>query len=225
MTIAVCGAYSGLSGQLVVRDFDGITGQNTISASSFATFPAGSISASDISVGSGLLRRNENNGIEFRRWDTSNTLDVANNDYIGFELTIGVGHEANFGDLTFDFRGRDTGSSNGPDKFAVFTSVDGFTAGKEVDTFNIAGNPSIGTVSFDLSSLSNITGTIEVRIYGWESGANKGDIKFKSTSDSDIVLSGEVIPEPSTYALIFGSIALAGVLIVKSRTRIKEQAA
>lgn len=209
----LCCTFSGLNGQLVVWDFDGISGQNAILASSFASYPAGSMSASNISVGSGLLRRNENHGIEFRSWSTNSSLDVANNDYIAFDVTVDVGRAANFGDLTFDFRGRDTGGSNGPDKFAVFTSVAGFTGGNEVDTFNISGDPGYGTVTFDLSSLTNVTGTVEVRIYGWDSGSNNGDIKFKSNSDTDIVLGGEVIPEPSTYALIFGGIALAVVML------------
>lgn len=66
-----------------------------------------------------------------------------------------------------------------------------------------------------------VTGSAAVRIRGWDAGSSHGDIKFKGTPGPDIVLDGQVIPEPSTYALIFGGVALGGVLVWKRRLRAK----
>ncbi len=57
-------------------------------------------------------------------------------------------------------------------------------------------------------TLSGLTGSNEVRIYGYSGGAGSFGI-------DRVILTGAVtaIPEPSTYAAIVGAVALAGVVI------------
>ncbi|MBW4361108.1 hypothetical protein [Flavobacterium taihuense] len=131
-------------------------------------YTSGQIVSSDITVsgigrGSGIFGINANNRYDARSWK-SDELD--SNTYFEFSLTPNPTKEIDF--VSFVYTGQI--SENGPTRFALRSSVDGFTS--DVGTVLATG----ATVSLSSSNFQNISSPITFRLYGW--GANAGTGTF-----------------------------------------------
>jgi hypothetical protein len=126
---------------------------------------------SGISRGSGLIGNDDDNDYEARNWNTSNSLNLSDNDYFEFTLTPDTGYEINFFQFSYD-----ASDSNGDlNKVALRSSVDGFASniGSEIDG-------SDGS-DFDLTAdvFQNITEAITFRIYGWDADDSGVDFRIR----------------------------------------------
>ncbi|MDG1728332.1 MAG: PKD domain-containing protein [Algibacter sp.] len=132
---------------------------------------ATNISVSGISRGSGLIGNDDDNDYEARNWNTSNSLNLSDNDYFEFTLTPDTGYEINFFKFSYD-----ASDSNGDlNKVALRSSVDGFALniGDETDGRDGA--------DFDLTddAFQNITEAITFRIYGWDADDSGVDFRIR----------------------------------------------
>jgi hypothetical protein len=146
---------------------------------------------------------------------SSSTTDFAGalaaDDFFTFSVAPDSGFSINLSSLDINF---DT-SATGPQNWGLFSSVDGFTSAIDTFTADVDGashNLSIGDASYD-----TLTSSVEFRLVGHGASSGSGTAAFVG-SGADIVLNGitSAIPEPSTYALIFGGFAL-GVVMLKRR--------
>lgn len=210
-----------LNGQVLVEwDFDGHTGIGDL-AGNLGTNVTGGI----LTRGTGATPVSVNDLFAAQGFAAS--LDLAGaisaQDYFSFSVNSNAGQPLNLTSLTYYMTKQ---NANSPDNFAVFTSVAGFTAGNQIGTFSNIGNGGFGG-SLDLSTkaeLQGVSGPIQVRIYAYGAatgGAENLYVGFGNQLGNDLVLNGEVIPEPSTYALIFGGLALGVVLIKRRLSRSK----
>ena len=125
-----------------------------------------------------------------------------------FTLTPNSGYQLSITSITFGYRA----TSTGPIAYAVRSNADSYAANLASGAItNDAAWSSSGAQSITLSGLSTTT---TLRIYG--SGASAGGGTFRV---DDVTIAGSVaaIPEPSTYALILGAVALAGVMFRRHR--------
>lgn len=129
--------------------------------------------------------------LEIAGTDRGTTYDAIN---VGGTLTYG-------GALSFVF----STTLVGGESFALFTGADGTSApattGQAVSVL-LSGNGYDGTLSR--------TGDV------W-SGTNIGGLNFSFNETTGILSAASAIPEPSTYALLFGAIALGAVLLRRGK--------
>ena len=211
------GSISGLNAQLLVFDFNGYGGGATASGTL-----ASNLSGGTISLGGGVSAFGDSNifaadGFKETSLGGAGNNAITRNDFFSFSLSPDTGFALDIDSINY-FITRDNAAPNtGPTDFAVFTSVTGFTSGDELDTFSVPGASLSGTVDLSgVTALDNITGPVEIRFYGWN-GDNSAFAGFGDTTGNDLVLNGNVIPEPSTYALIFGGLALGVVFLKRKR--------
>ena len=141
---------------------------------------------------------------------------LTENDYFSFSVSADPGYSLNLSSIDLYMTREDGSPPNaGPMTFSVFSSIGGFTNGAEIDTFTISGTTydgfgSPGNIDLSGGSFQDIN-SVEFRFYGYD-GQPQGFVGFGARSGNDLVLNGEVIPEPSTYALIIGSACLGFVI-------------
>jgi hypothetical protein len=144
--------------------------------------------------------------------------------YYEFTITPQTGYSLSLSNITFD-AGR---SSTGPRQFVIRTSNDSFTSNLSGtasgvvsivsgNVFQFTDNTSTNLVtgqSVSLSAFSNLTTALTLRIYAYNAELSGGTFRI-----DNVAINGSVtaIPEPSTYAAIFGALALAGVMIHRRR--------
>ena len=155
---------------------------------------------------------------------------ISNNHYIQFTVTAATGYILNLSSL--DFNGETSGT--GSDDIAVLTSVDGFTSGNQIAS--LTGRHVVATGDFDTdasgfgsvislsaSKYQNLS-SITFRIYGWNTTSGSGTTYIRNLggTDADLTINGttavSAVPEPSTYALIFGAATL-GFVIYRRRSK------
>ncbi|MGJ8655205.1 MAG: PEP-CTERM sorting domain-containing protein [Akkermansiaceae bacterium] len=190
-----------------------------------ATDNDANVTASNISVGSGLTGltyvsntedyfqiaegNGMSDGVHADGGDITTDMNAAYaaGDYIEFLVTAGAGFTLDLTTLTFDFARAERGTND----YAVLTSVDGFSAyAALVDQAAPEGLPSVAGAaqSVDLSAaayqgLSDITFRV---IFD----DRQNDTGGASASVIDnIIVNGTVVPEPSSTALLgLGGLAL-----------------
>jgi hypothetical protein len=128
--------------------------------------------------------------------------------YFEFTLTPNAGYAFTTTSMTFGYRA----TSTGPTNLAVRSSFDTYATNLASGT--ITGDSvwrSSGTLTITLSGMNTAT---TFRIFG--SGASSGVGTFRV---DDVTVNGSVtaIPEPSTYAVILGAMALTGAIIRRRR--------
>ncbi len=227
ITAAGLMASANLSAQIVQYSFDSDLSATTVDANLDATV---------ISGGSGITaptRSSTDGGTTFvRASDTSTTTltvgtAITNNDYLSFSVDVAAGYQMDLTSLVFDF-GYTAGANYTPDKqfkAYLFTSVDGF-----VDSGDIVGSDTIivdqentgiqwpgedTTIALSDARFQGLTGSTEFRIYLADTTGDSNHIhRF-----DDITLNGSVsvIPEPGTYALMGGLLALGSVMMRRRR--------
>ena len=135
---------------------------------------------------------------------------ISNNHYLQFSVTVASGFLLNLSsiDLVGD------ASSTGSDNVAFFTSIDGFTAGDEIaSAASVAGitggldsdGSGFGALDLSAGAYQGLSGTVDFRIYGYNSSTSSGagTTKIRNLSNDDLVVNGTLVavPEPSSAVL------------------------
>ncbi len=131
---------------------------------------------------------------------------ISNNDYISFSLDAGA-NTVDFTQLTFQLRANG-GGANSANEYAVFSDIGGFTLGSDIASGAHSGAADFELQTLDLTSLTNVTGETEFRIYLF--GANGGGANSATIYDNiDLQGTVTVVPEPTSTALLgLGACAL-----------------
>ncbi|MCM2273581.1 MAG: PEP-CTERM sorting domain-containing protein [Candidatus Didemnitutus sp.] len=190
---------------------------------SLVGYPAGDGGYSG-SFGGGYFRRNINNLIP-----ESLATALATNHFVGFTFT--PAQAVDLGTLTFDFGASNATSIAGgivyTGSWAAYTSVGGFDSGDELGTGSSSQvaqganvfTPSWTVGSVDLASLGTVSAPVEVRIYFWDDNATASSNMQVRMDDITLTASAAAIPEPSTYALLGGVLALGAVALRRRRAQ------
>ena len=145
---------------------------------------------------------------------------VAGNDYIQFVITPLSG--ATFTPTSFDFTW--DRSSTGPSSATLRSSFDGFASDLGTVTGMVSGGFATTTTrTITITGLTDLSVATTFRLYGYGATATGGTGGFDiGTNAVNVQLSGtaSAIPEPSTYAAIFGALALVGTVWHRRRQRI-----
>ena len=174
----------------------------------------------DLSRGSGIVGASRNDGFSSSGFSTSTTDfagAIAAGDFYTFTVTPSSGFSMDLSSLDINF---DT-SGTGPHDWGLFSSVDSFSS--SIDTFTASDSGASHSLDLSGSSFNTLTASVEFRLVGHGASSGTGSAAFLG-SGSDIVLNGmtSAIPEPSTYALIFGALAL-GVVVWKRRRKVSSK--
>jgi hypothetical protein len=183
-------------------------------------------------VSSGVAANpNTSSVFSFTGWSTGATtasdtfggaIDLT--DYYSFTITPSGGFSYSISSITFD-AGR---TATGPRQFVVRSSADGFSA-------NLSASESQANVSIVGSNVFQFTDNTSTTIYTGMSVAPGGSVvstavtyriySYNAESSAggfrvdNVVISGTVtaVPEPSTTTMLFGVIALAAIVVRRSR--------
>ncbi len=168
-----------------------------------------------LALGSGATAGTAFGSLGFAGLTTSTFSDaISGNVYQSFTLTPSTGFLLNISGVTFN---ADASNETSTFDFNLLSSLTGFTTSDSLGSFSIvnSGNvtTTIATSGFD--ELQGVTSSVELRIYVNRSagtgtaayyaddGVNGGLFSINGTVD--------VVPEPSTYALLaLSGLALAG---------------
>ena len=130
-----------------------------------------------------------------------------------FTLTPTAGYQVAVTNISLGSRS----TASGPTALTLRTSVDGFSA----NTYSTIASANSAWSFVNSGTLTSITGTnsspLTLRLYGsGGSSAAAGNWRIDDLSVT-LAITAVPVPEPSTYAVILGGIALAGVMIRKRR--------
>lgn len=185
-----------------------------------AEFTLEGVSASDISFGSGLTKSpNVPNSIAASGWTTGSTPN--SNDFFVFSITV-TGEALSLATLDFALL---RVNANAPQAFEVRASTsENFSTFISLATDMLSGlsvtNYSLDLTAFDL--FENFTGTVYFRIAGYSAVTGAGTLALtNNTSVGSIrVTTTTPIPEPGTFALVAGGLALTTVALRSRKKRI-----
>jgi hypothetical protein len=189
----------------------GNAGTETTEAS---TFNNTNLSSSSLTLGAGVTAASNGNRFGGSGWFNAGNTNpstlaeaIAGNDYIQFIVTPNSG--ASFTPSSFVFTW-DRTATTGPSSVTLRSSADSFTS----DLGSVTGMAS-GAITtsrtITISGLTNLSSATTFRLYGYAGTATTGTGGFDiGTNTVNVQLNGTAIPEPSTYAALFGSLALAG---------------
>lgn len=155
------GTVGSMAATTVTYDFSGLHGTP---ASSTVTSGMANLTEGAITRSSGIGAIASNGIFASNGWTSSNS--VGTSDYYTFTLTPDAGYALDLTSLVF------SAQSNfaGPDRWAVRSSLDHFSANLATGTTGT--NASRNTVTFG-SALATLTNALELRIYGYASGNNE----------------------------------------------------
>jgi hypothetical protein len=120
----------------------------------------------------------------------------------GDSFVIAVTAGSAFDDWNFSFEAKNASDSDNSSSISWEYSTNGSSYTSAGVTSNISNSEAL--LSVDLSSVSALDGQSSVYFRGTLGGVNSG-----LTFVDNIAVNGTVVPEPSTYAAIFGAVALA----------------
>ncbi|HUJ09991.1 MAG TPA: PKD domain-containing protein [Verrucomicrobiae bacterium] len=174
------------SGTLAFWNFDTLSNSPTTNAANLLVTPV-----TTNNLGSGatftFFGGNPGSATAAAGFTTSASLPTPSSPCFAFSITVSNGAQADLSNLSFD----DRASSTGPTKFDVQISQQAnfstsiFDSGEQ----NWHGVNVWGTDSFPLS-LSNLTGTIYFRLYGYAAGAGAGTWRIDNLNIQGSVTSG-----------------------------------
>jgi hypothetical protein len=205
------GGGAALHAQIVVYSFTGNTAAATssnafITASTFTGSNSATLSNSSpvYSAGTGSY------SITQSGW----TGTTPGSNYFEFTITPSAGHSVSLTSISFGSRSTTTG----PTAYSFRSSADGYGSSLTTNSLTNDGNwQASGTQSISLT----FTGTTTFRLYANGASSAGGTLRV-----DDFTLNGSVsaIPEPSTYAAIFGATALVGTIWHRCRQKLKPTA-
>lgn len=131
-------------------------------------------------------------------------------DYVSFTVTTTPGTIYNFTTLSFKYSAQIATGGTGPftSNAVVRSSLDNFAT--DLGTFSVTrvgvGGTNIATPqpSVDLSAFTNVSGTVEFRIYVFDDVDNANN----QNRFDNITLNADIVPEPSGVSLLAGSALL-----------------
>lgn len=124
--------------------------------------------------------------------------------YFSFSFTIADGYVASITGISFDYRQTSSGALNYQVDVGSSSNVASGTFTRDSAWYQVSQS----------ITLSSLTGTNEVRIYGYAGGTGSFGIDRVSLTGSLTA-----VPEPSTYAAILGAVTLVGVVAVRRRKK------
>ncbi len=210
---AILAAISGTASADVITSWANF-GQTGDQAASPVGTQAANVTGAAMTRGAGLSPNAGSNSLNSAGWDT-----LAANDYISFGFSVAAGYEVDLSTLWMGTRS----SNTGPGFLSVYSSLDGFAS--PVFSFSQVGTAYTNSIA-DVSALSDLTGSVEFRIYA-DNGvsANGGAISGTGTfrvgdhSDganfSEFRFEGTVsqVPAPASAALM----GLGGLVAARRR--------
>ncbi|MEM9226598.1 MAG: PEP-CTERM sorting domain-containing protein, partial [Verrucomicrobiota bacterium] len=141
---------------------------------------------------------------------------IANGNFLSFTIQADSGYQLELNDGTISYTIARPGNA-GAVNAAVLTSIGGFSAGQEIDSYALAqeGSPDYNApiVTTDLPSTGYdaVTAPFEVRIYFFGGSASSSNIAYIRNLEVDGDLA--VVPEPSQYAGLAGVMTLLFVAL------------
>ena len=192
--LAACG--QSCWAELILYSTTGAPGDQSFTAPSTS---AANGSAGNLVRGSGLTANSGSGSINSRDWTQSATPDSA--DYYGFSFTANAGFRATYTTLSF----AETRSSTGIRAFEVRSSLDGFGTFASQGVFINPDDVLTRQRSVSLSGLTNLTGTVDFRIYGYSAEGTVGTWRLQNNlANNGIVLDGTItaVPEPTSLTLL-----------------------
>lgn len=208
----VCGAaVSGASAQTIAQwDLQGTPGDQAFTA---GTAAAG-VTAANLTRGTGITPTAAANSLSGSNW-----ADLGPDDYFTFGFTADAGNSVDLSSLYIGTRS----SGTGPGTLGLFYSGDGFST----NLFSFVQAPGGNFVNsvVDLSSLPELTGSVEFRIRSINAvAANGGSINANGTFrvtgyfvggtfDRNLQLTGTIVPTPGALGLL----GLGGLIAARRR--------
>jgi hypothetical protein len=159
----------------------------------------------------GVNQTTATNAFTSSNWNLTDTFDQ-NNKYITFTLQADPGFQVNLASLDYVVSASNTAPNNGRWGF----STDGGTTFTLQTPFTITGTNALAT--WDFTDVNGITNPIEFRFWAWGAtsvtggaSSSAGTVRIGNIAGDDLVVNGEVVPEPSTIGLAaLGLLALGG---------------
>lgn len=156
-------------------------------------------------------------------WSTSGTFPGASNgDYLSFVIDIDSGFTADFNRLRMHIWPDD----DGPDTLDLRSSSDNFAASL-VSVTGVRSMSGAQVLDWDFSSnpLTGLTGTTELRLFGYGSGNVEGGVFGPDSLSSPLLVNGQsggvlldgtvaAVPEPAAYGA-FLALFVAGAVITR----------
>ena len=134
---------------------------------------------------------------------------LAGGDYIEFQINPNSGFQVSVDSFSFNFKHREGGLDWG---FALYSSIDGYASALASQTISAPAANTITPITFGTLGIANQTSAVTFRLAMSENSNNnfKGGGFLDDSGNSAFSFDGSVtaVPEPSTYALIFGFSAL-----------------
>ena len=191
VTASNYGVGAGLNVTNTGGNANGYTGTVDAQGNSFGTNEALSFGSARNAFG--FTDMNNNNNL---------TTAINNNDYMTFTVTAGSGLQLDLD--SFTFMSRINSLNHSAERWALFSDIDGFTLGNEIETGRTTTTGSyLGNV-VDLSDVAfqGLADPTEFRLYIY--GGNNNGSSF--TGFDNVILNGTVVPEPASI-LIWSSLA------------------
>lgn len=214
-----------VSAQLLVWD---VSGQN----------PSGSLTATSVAANlqsgsgynaltrNGVIYSSAANSFNSSNWTNSASLDTTSANSISFTLAALPGYQVTVSSLQFAMWGSSTAPKNGVWAYRIdngaYTTLGTTTLGSTASSLASldfgSGVTVTSTQSITLAFFAYGTGTAG-SIGGTSAVGSSGTVRVGNITGNDLVLNGSVtaVPEPSTYAAIFGTVAVAVAILRRWR--------
>jgi len=214
--------------------------QYTFASNLSATTEDANLTADTIAIGAGITGAGRSGGagpdavagsffLRSSVTDGNNQVSLANavtaDDYISFDLTVADGFEMDLSSFTFEHGYSRNGNFAGKQSRAYLLSdINGFASDQFIafhdEFFDVNGGSinygSAATISLAAAEYQGLTGTTEFRLYFADNTGGSDYIhRFDDLSFNGTVVSA--VPEPGTYALMSGLLALCSVMLRRRR--------